>query len=121
MAHPSSSPSPRLRGEGRDEGALHTVRNRGETPHPDPLRSPSQTGVNALVVKNGEREKGGACVPLALLGLIVAWAVLAANFPALTGRIVDQANVISAEARSALEPKLAALETKTGIHLILAP
>jgi hypothetical protein len=45
------SPSPRLRGEGRDEGALTTaptrmVPTRGETPHPDPLP-----------VKNGEREK----------------------------------------------------------------
>src|SRR6266436_6172343 len=37
-----SSPSPRLRGEGRDEGALHTVRTRGESPHPDPL--PVRTG-----------------------------------------------------------------------------
>src|SRR5882724_10564135 len=36
-----SSPSPRLRGEGRDEGALTTVWIRGETPHPDPLHSPS--------------------------------------------------------------------------------
>jgi F420 biosynthesis protein FbiB-like protein len=38
----SSSPSPRLRGEGRDEGALHTVGTRGESPHPDPL--PVRTG-----------------------------------------------------------------------------
>ena len=32
---------------------------------------------------------------------------LAANFPALTGRIVDQANVIPAGIRNAIEPKLA--------------
>jgi len=51
------SPSPRLRGEGRDEGALNTVRTHGETPHPDPLHSPSQTGVNALKAKSGAREQ----------------------------------------------------------------
>src|SRR3984893_6796163 len=47
-------------------------------------------------------------------------AVRAADFPVLTGRVVDQANVLSAEARSALEPKLAELETKSGIQLVVA-
>jgi uncharacterized protein len=45
---------------------------------------------------------------------------LAANFPALTGRIVDQANVIPAETRSAIEPKLSELESKSGIQLVVA-
>ena len=51
-----------------------------------------------------------------------AWALppFAANFPALTGRIVDQANVIPAETRTALEPKLADLEAKSGIQLVVA-
>jgi uncharacterized protein len=62
----------------------------------------------------------GALLAVALLGLLFGWAVLAANFPALTGRIVDQANVISAETRGALEPKLAELETKSGIQLVVA-
>ena len=55
---------------------------------------------------------------LALLCLGVA--ALAANFPALTGRIVDQANVIPVETRTALEPKLADLEAKSGIQLVVA-
>jgi uncharacterized protein len=55
---------------------------------------------------------------LALLCLAVA--ALAANFPALTGRIVDQANVIPVETRTALEPKLADLEAKSGIQLVVA-
>lgn len=55
---------------------------------------------------------------LALLCLGIA--ALAANFPALTGRIVDQANVIPAETRAALEPKLADLEAKSGIQLVVA-
>jgi uncharacterized protein len=44
----------------------------------------------------------------------------AAALPALTGRIVDQANVIPAETRQAIEPKLADLESKSGIQLVVA-
>src|SRR6202040_928812 len=44
----------------------------------------------------------------------------AANFPALTGRIVDQANIIPAGTRSALESKLADLESKSSIQLVVA-
>lgn len=57
-----------------------------------------------------------AFLALLCLGL----AALAANFPALTGRIVDQANIIPAETRTALEPKLADLEAKSGIQLVIA-
>jgi len=63
-------------------------------------------------------------VPLsaaAFLALIcLGLAALAADFPALSGRIVDQANVIPAETRAALEPKLADLEAKSGIQLVVA-
>jgi uncharacterized protein len=52
--------------------------------------------------------------------LCAGLAALAANFPPLTGRIVDQANVIPAATRRALEPKLADLETKSGIQLVVA-
>jgi uncharacterized protein len=56
-----------------------------------------------------------------VLGLLfLAGAVLAADFPALTGRIVDQANVIPAATRDAIEPKLADLEAKSGIQLVVA-
>ena len=51
--------------------------------------------------------------------LFTAFLALAANFPALTGRIVDQANVIPAETRSTIEPKLADLESKSGIQLVV--
>src|ERR1700693_378753 len=64
---------------------------------------------------------GCARLPVALVALLcVGLAVSAATFPALTGRIVDQANIISAETRNALEPKLADLETKSGIQLVVA-
>lgn len=69
--------------------------------------------------------RGLALVPVRLPAAILAllWlsiAALAANFPALSGRIVDQANIIPVETRVALEPKLAELETKSGIQLIVA-
>ena len=60
----------------------------------------------------------GACLALALLALLSA--ALAINFPALTGRVVDQANIIPADSRRAIETKLADLETKSGIQLVVA-
>ena len=59
-----------------------------------------------------------AIVLVALLGTVVT--ALAANLPALTGRVVDQANVIPADTRAAIETKLADLETKSGIQLVVA-
>jgi uncharacterized protein len=47
-------------------------------------------------------------------------AVFSANFPALTSRIVDQANIIPAGTRGVIEPKLADLETKSGIQFVVA-
>ncbi len=52
--------------------------------------------------------------------LCVGAAALAYNFPALTGRIVDQANIIPADTRAAIEPKLVDLEQKSGIQLVVA-
>ncbi len=47
-------------------------------------------------------------------------AALALTFPTLSGRVVDQANIISAETRSAVEAKSADLEAKSGIQLVVA-
>ena len=57
-------------------------------------------------------------VPLCLLLWTMAAAAL--DFPPLSGRIVDQANIISQQTRDALEPKLAELEAKSGIQLVVA-
>src|SRR5882757_7948558 len=60
---------------------------------------------------------------LAVAAVALLWTIVAAvalTFPALTGRIVDQANVISADVRSTIEPKLAGLEAKSGIQLVVA-
>ncbi len=63
-----------------------------------------------------------ALVGFALAFIAYAWALALAapNFPALTGRIVDQANVIPPAKRVDLDLKLAELEMKSGIQLVVA-
>ena len=58
-----------------------------------------------------------ALVLLALLCAIVA--AFALTLPALTGRVVDRANIIPAETRITLERKLAELESNSGIQLVV--
>jgi uncharacterized protein len=58
-----------------------------------------------------------ATLVVALCAGVVA---LALSFPPLTGRIVDQANIIPPDARNAIEPKLRDLEDKSGIQLVVA-
>src|SRR3954451_22842451 len=63
----------------------------------------------------------GKYLALGLVALLFTAArAPAATLPALTGRIVDQANVIPAETRQAIEPKLSELESKSGIQLVVA-
>jgi uncharacterized protein len=50
----------------------------------------------------------------------IAGAGAATTYPALTGRVVDQAGVLNAITRADLETKLAALEQKSGIQLVVA-
>src|ERR1700682_6763064 len=47
-------------------------------------------------------------------------AAFALDFPQLTGRVVDQAGVMSADSRSAVEAKLKDLADKSGLHLLVA-
>ena len=51
---------------------------------------------------------------------LAALAFAAPNFPALTGRIVDEANVIPLATNAAIETKLKELEDKSGIQLVVA-
>jgi uncharacterized protein len=58
---------------------------------------------------------------VAFVALLFAGLALAAlTFPPLTGRVVDQANVLSAAEREKLTAKLADLEQKSGIQLVVA-
>ncbi len=62
-----------------------------------------------------------AALALAAVAALVPAPVRAAtNFPALTGRVVDQAQVLSAAERADLAGKLADLESKSGIQLVVA-
>jgi uncharacterized protein len=56
----------------------------------------------------------------ALLLCLFALSAFAFDFPALTGRVVDQAGVMSAESRSDIEAKSKQLEDKSGIQLVVA-
>jgi uncharacterized protein len=63
----------------------------------------------------------GRCVAalvafLVLLFIVPAWAL---DFPALTGRVVDDANIFDPAARAALEQKLADLEAKTSDQVVV--
>lgn len=80
---------------------------------------------------NATREAFGNCHRSNCLGLaVVATTALvvcflsgfafALNFPPLTGRVVDQANVITAQGRSETEAKLKDLEERSSIQLVVA-
>lgn len=57
---------------------------------------------------------------LLALSLCLSVAALAIAFPVLTGRVVDQAGILSRATRDALEAKLADLEARSGIQLVVA-
>jgi uncharacterized protein len=68
-------------------------------------------------------DRAPVCAGVLLLAVALAFlATVAAalTFPALTGRVVDQAGILSSGAKAALEPKLADLEAKSGIQLVVA-
>lgn len=55
-----------------------------------------------------------------LLTLLLAFPAFAQSFPPLTGRVVDQAQLLSAEQAAALDAKLAALEQQSGHQMVVA-
>jgi uncharacterized protein len=57
---------------------------------------------------------------LATLVLCLASSAFALDFPKLTGRVVDQAGVMTAQSRNDLETKLKELEDKSSIQLVVA-
>ena len=57
---------------------------------------------------------------LSLLLLLVPLTAQAQTFPALTGRVVDVANIIPADQKAALDAKLTAFEASTGRQFVVA-
>jgi uncharacterized protein len=78
-------------------------------PRPRPRRALALAGVAAW----------RTALALILIGLGIGFAVAAPKFPALTGRIVDEANLLSAEDRRALDGELQALEAKSSDQLVI--
>lgn len=60
------------------------------------------------------------CIVYAILLCCTSSLADALDFPSLTGRVVDQAGIISAADRSALELRLKGLEDQSGIQLVVA-
>jgi uncharacterized protein len=57
---------------------------------------------------------------IAALLVLTGQSALAQNFPKLTGRVVDQANLLDPAQEAALTAKLAGLETRTNRQLVVA-
>ena len=66
------------------------------------------------------RSRTGAWIAGLALSLLFGLAAFAANFPPLTGRVVDEAHILPASAVADLESKLADLESRSGIQLVVA-
>jgi len=75
----------------------------------------------SLRARHGAERRGIAAIALALAFLAGLSALaFALDFPQLTGRVVDQANVMTPQSRSDIETKLKNLEDKSGIQLVVA-
>ena len=74
---------------------------------------------DAPLAAHARRLAAGLIAVLALIGLFAGLA-FAIDFPQLTGRVVDQANVIPEAVRAPLTEKLEQLEAKSGIQLVVA-
>ncbi|WP_269715262.1 TPM domain-containing protein [Caulobacter sp. NIBR2454] len=63
----------------------------------------------------------GGLLAIAMAAVLLALPALAApTFPKLTGRVVDEANILSPQTEAALTERLAALEETTGRQLVVA-
>jgi uncharacterized protein len=66
------------------------------------------------------RAAGGLCALMLALAVLAAGALAQTlAFPALTGRVVDEAGILDAATRNTLTQKSAALEAKTGKQLVM--
>src|SRR5262249_14861969 len=89
--------------------AFSGKRRFGEAAHGEVLKFQKSTTVRRASIL-------AAAVALSFAALVA----FALDYPTLTGRVVDQANVISAQSRGALETKLKELEDKSSIQLVAA-
>jgi uncharacterized protein len=87
------------------------------------MRAPCPPGPRAFREKRwARRARARLCPPYGIALVLLAFLVipvLALDFPALTGRVVDEANVLDAATRETLTQKLADLEAKSTDQLVV--
>ena len=83
---------------------------------------PGSRGANHRAGLKADTSVRLGIAPWFAVGLVICLVsfAFAFNFPPLTGRVVDQANVMTAESRGDVESKLKDLEDKSGIQLVVA-
>src|SRR4029077_15640246 len=91
------------------DGGIHGKRRFGEAANGEVLKFSKSAAVS----------RASILVAAAVLGF-TTFVAFALDYPPLTGRVVDQANVINAQSRGALETKLKELEDKSSIQLVVA-
>jgi uncharacterized protein len=83
-------------------------------------RSAQRATAHGAVLARHVRSRGALAVAAVLLALLLAASALSQpKFPALTGRIVDEAALLSAADRQAMEQELKALEEKSTDQLVV--
>ena len=71
------------------------------------------------LLKPPSARSGGGLALIACLTFLLLLPAFALDFPALSGRVVDEANILDQATRTALTDKLAALEAKTTDQLVV--
>ena len=77
-------------------------------------------GANALIAALIRAPSEAAAAPVRIAQADEVRVPATAEYPALSGRVVDDAGVLDAATRESLRAKLAALEAKTGDQLVVA-
>ena len=89
-------------------------------PQPSPAAREGEWRTGLVLMTAAKRLASIGAVTTLALAAFVSLALAAFTFPALSGRVVDQANILAPATRTAIEGKLAALEDKSGIQLVVA-
>ena len=115
------TPAP-SQGRGREVGRERNERPRPPrgTPQRAWLRTPPIHSFPSLDGAIKGKGSGIWLVAALLLTLFLVFPAAAQTFPPLSGRVVDQAKLLSAEQSAALEAKLAALEQQSGRQMAVA-
>ena len=86
--------------------------------HPSPCPAPAR-GEGTLWRWRSNRNAAARVAVAAFLTFLFLSAALALDFPTLTGRVVDEANILNTQTRAMLTQKLADLEAKSTDQLVV--